>query len=162
MTLYFAHTYGKKHTSQRHLPHNISSSPSVYSDWGGTRKRDETKSSPPGELRPARSHRTDRPLGCQRCARSVLLPPTPFLIFSFHGFVIISNYSLVIFMDSQGTLNGCIKDRATQKMIANSKPQHFQLRSSVATGRTDGEFGCLRTKALHKVFLPNLNHSPDC
>lgn len=51
--------------------------------------------------------------GCQRRARSVLLPPTPRLIFSFHGFEMKSNYSLVIFTDSQGTINRCIRDRVT-------------------------------------------------
>lgn len=149
----------KPHTSsQRHLPHNIGSIPSLYGDCRG--KRDETKSSTPREPRPARSHRTDRPLGRQRCTRSVLLPPTPFLIFSFHGFAIKSNYSLVIFMGSQGTLNECIKDRATQKRIANSKPQHFQLRSWVATGRTDGEFGCLENKSATQSIPARLESQP--
>lgn len=138
----------KKHTSSwRHLPHNISSTPSLCSNYRGKRKRDETKSSSPGELRPARSHHTDRPFCCQHRARSVLLPPTLFLIFSFHGLAIKSNYSLVIFLGSQGTPNECIKDRATQKMIANSKPHHFQLRSSAATGQTDGELRCLENKS---------------
>lgn len=141
-------------------PNSISSTPSLCSDC--RRKRDETKSSTPGEPRPARSHRTDRPLGCRRGTRSVLLPPTPFLIFSFHGFAIKSNYSLVIFMGSQGTPNERIKDRATQKTIANSKPQDFQLRSRAATGEPMWSLDVWGTKALHKVFLPDLNRSPDC
>lgn len=149
------YTYGKKHTApQRHPPQNISSTPGLCSDCRGRRKGDKTKNVSPGEQRPAGSHCTDRPLGCQQRARPILLPPTPFLIFSFHNSAIKSNYSLVIFADSWGTLNECIKDRATQKALANSKPQHFHLHSSVATGQTDGEFGCLEKIKRYTKSIP--------
>lgn len=160
MTLYFVHTYGKKArmASETPTPQYQLQASAATAEGREMRPRAALL----GEPRPARSHRTDRPLGCRRGTRSVLLPPTPFLIFSFHGFAIKSNYSLVIFMGSQGTPNECIKDRATQKTIANSKPQHFQLRSRAATGEPMWSLDVWGTKALHKVFLPDLNRSPDC